>query len=652
MSDVVINNAQYALDVAHQYADYVVVLGNMNDAITSEMVCANLNGIDLFVDGTSSTESGKVVNGATIVSATKDMGSVGVVDVVVKNNKAIGSYPVNITASDVADPKNSALASAYGIVNIPEDPQVASYIANQEAKVAPMKSKVIKVEVKTKVTTVAADVTKPDVTPVAKYPLGIEPIVKSDANYPVFDLFVVHTNDVQGKVYGSENNVGYARLSTMLQVARSLTDNLLVLDAGDAGVGSPLVELTNGEVPALLLDMLGYDAIAPSTGEFLYKNLASISKFANQNSNVKVLSANMLDEDGYLPFQPYQLYDFNGFTVLVVGLSAPEASDPSNNYSYLSAAVVENAQYALDMAKQYADYIIVLGNMNDGRNGITSETVCESLNGIDLFVDGTNSQMASGTVVNGATIVNAGEDMYNVGVVDIVVKNGKAISTYPITISANDVENPANSALASAYGIVNIPEDSKVVAFLAAEEAKIAPQLEKVIANVPYTLSIKNVKKQPTSLSKFACSALTSEYGVDATIINANMFAQAIEKGDVTLGDVRSSIAYPYTTTTQKMTGAEIFEALEIGYSALPEESDNYLLTDLKVIYNKYAEAGKRVLRVKLGKNYIDKDATYTVVTNEYLSHGMGGFSMGTKIAEGNSFFNTLVNALSAKYSK
>jgi 2',3'-cyclic-nucleotide 2'-phosphodiesterase (5'-nucleotidase family) len=656
MSDSVINNAQYALDVANQYADYIVVLGNMNNSITSEMICKNLNGIDLFVDGTSSTMSGKVVNGTTIVSAQPEMGSVGVVDVVVKNNMVTGTYPLEITACDVDNPKDSALASAYGIVNIPEDPQVASYIANQTAKVnAMMPKKSVTVKIKTKVTTSTTTTTKPAMEaeePVAKYPLGIEPIVKSDADYPVFDLFVVHTNDVQGKVYGSANNVGYARLSTMLQVARSLTDNILVLDAGDAGVGSPLVELTNGEVPALLLDMLGYDAIAPSTGEFLYKDLAEISKFANQNSSLKVLSANMLDEDGYLPFQPYQLYDFNGFTVLVVGLSAPESVDPSNDYSYMSDAVVMNAQYALDMAKQYADYIIVLGNMNDGRNGITSKTISESLNGIDLFVDGTNSHMASGEVVNGTTIVNAGEDMYNVGVVDIVVKNGMAISTNPVTISASDVEDPANSALASAFGIVNIPEDSKVVKFLAAEEAKIAPQLQKVIANVPYTLSVKNIKKQPTSLSKFVSSAMTSEYGVDATIINAGMFAQEIEKGDVTLGDVRNSMAYPYTTTIQKMTGAEIYEALEIGYSVLPEESDDYILTDLKVIYNKYAEAGKRILRVKMGNEYIDKDATYTIATNEYLSHGMGGYSMGTRIGEGNSFFNTLVKALSAKYSK
>ncbi|MBK5201891.1 MAG: hypothetical protein JJE21_10255, partial [Spirochaetaceae bacterium] len=36
--------------------------------------------------------------------------------------------------------------------------------------------------------------------PAMQYPLEITPIVKSDAKYPVFDLFVVHTNDVEGKV--------------------------------------------------------------------------------------------------------------------------------------------------------------------------------------------------------------------------------------------------------------------------------------------------------------------------------------------------------------------------------------------------------------------------------------------------------------------
>jgi 2',3'-cyclic-nucleotide 2'-phosphodiesterase (5'-nucleotidase family) len=284
--------------------------------------------------------------------------------------------------------------------------------------------------------------------------------------------------------------------------------------------------------------------------------------------------------------------------------------------------------------------------MNNGRNGgVTSSFICENLNGIDLFVDGC-SDVASGTVVNGATIVSAGQDMSSVGVVDIVVKDGKAISVTPITITANDVEDPANSELASQYGIVSIPSDKEVLTFIASQEAKIESALSEVVASTKYTLRAEDAKKQPTSATKLMVKATTEETGVDATIINGGMFAKNIEAGDVTVGDISDAFAYPYTVVLKEMTGAQIYAALEAGYSQLPEENVNYTLTDLKVIYNKYAKSGSRILRVKLGTEYIDKEMTYTIATNEYLGNNLGGYDMGKTVGKGGLFSDILIKYL------
>ena len=485
-----------------------------------------------------------------------------------------------------------------------------------------------------------------EAAPEMQYPLGITPIVKSDADYPVFDLFVVHTNDVNGKVESGDFNVGYDKLSTMLKVAKSVTDNILVLDAGNVVSGSYINNLTSGETSGTLLSLLGYDAVAPSEGDYAYGSdaLLAAANFAKENTQLKVLAANVLDDELYLPFQPYQLYDYNGFTVAVVGLTAPV--EGVDGLSFMNDAVIQNAQYALDMAHQYADYIIVLGNMNNGRNGgVTSSFICENLNGIDLFVDGV-SDVASGTVVNGTTIVSAGQDMSSVGLVDIVVKDGKAISATPMTITANDVEDPANSALASAYGIVNIPSDKQVLSFIASQEAKIEGALSKVVATTPYTLRAEDAKKQPTSATKLMVKATTAETGADATIINGGMFAQNINAGEVTVGDIADAFAYPYTVVLKEMTGEQIYAAIEAGYSQLPEENVNYTLTDLKVIYNKYAKAGKRVLRVKLGSKNIDKEMTYTIATNQYLGNNLGRYDMGKTVGNGKLFSDILIDYL------
>jgi len=654
VSSAVINNAQYALDIAHQYADYVVVLGNMDGQITSKFICENLNGIDLFIDGSDSCmSSGQVVNGATIVSTNAKFNELGVVDVVVKNGKATGAYPFTITASDVNNPKHSRLASAYGITAVPEDSQVCNYIESQKAKMPAKKTVSVSVEMKMKATPKETEKTmepekamKPEkaMEPIApQYPLGIMPIVKSDANYPVFDLFVVHTSDTQGRVYGSKDNIGYARLSTMLQVARSLTSNVLVLDAGDTLAGSAIAEYSNGVAPAMLLDMLGYDAIAPASLEFKYSadTLAQAAAYAKQNSSLRVLSANILDDEKFLPFQPYQLYDYNGFVVAVVGLTAPVEDVDGINFT--DDLVLQNAQYALDMAHQYADYVIVLGNMDGNKAGISSELICQNLKGIDLFVDGSDSKIDGSKVVNGTTIVNSKENLGSVGVVDVVVKNGMAIGAYPFEITASDVTDPSNSDLASAYGIINIPEDSKVNHMLASFEEQIAPVLNTVIAKTTYTLSTSNIKKQPTSLSRLVCDALTSELGADATILQAGIFGQSIEKGDVTIADVRDAFTNDYTVCVKAVTGQEIYDALEKAYDALPAESDHYVLTDLKVVYNKYAKAGNRILRVKIGSMNIDKDATYKIVTTDMSD-------LGIKVSENDMILTYVKNAIEMKF--
>ncbi len=46
------------------------------------------------------------------------------------------------------------------------------------------------------------------------------------------DLFVVHTNDVHGRIVPADGGMGYSKLATMLKMGRALTDNILLLDAG------------------------------------------------------------------------------------------------------------------------------------------------------------------------------------------------------------------------------------------------------------------------------------------------------------------------------------------------------------------------------------------------------------------------------------
>ncbi|RFU93610.1 bifunctional metallophosphatase/5'-nucleotidase, partial [Sphaerochaeta halotolerans] len=292
------------------------------------------------------------------------------------------------------------------------------------------------------------------------YPYGVQEIVKNDDGAKVFDLFIVHTNDLNGNIYSENGGLGLARLSTALKAGRALTDNWLLLNSGNVGEIPAEAAMLAAEV----VDELGYDAYTPQAVQ-LATGIAGTKK-------ALPLSANALDANGYLVAQPYQVYNYNGFKVGVVGLVAPK---PIQGVSFTSDVILDNAQYAVDMARDYVDFIVVLSDLGS-KGDLTSEMVARNIDGIDLIVDGNGSAMAK--TVNGTLIVRADEMLRSVGGVQVSVANGKVKSVYPMILPAADVLDPAKSAIAKAYEPfaramgytlqVSVPEDPAIVSMIGA----------------------------------------------------------------------------------------------------------------------------------------------------------------------------------------
>jgi 2',3'-cyclic-nucleotide 2'-phosphodiesterase (5'-nucleotidase family) len=410
--------------------------------------------------------------------------------------------------------------------------------------------------------------------------------------------------------------------------------------------------------------MLKYDAVAPGNHDFNYgkDRLIEAAKFAEENTGIKVLSANVLDADGYLVFQPYQVYDFNGFKIAVVGLTTPDTATkthPKNvaGLSFMDDIIIQNAQAAIDIAHTMVDYVIVLGHIGldyDGASGITSDLICNNVKGIDLFIDGhSHTVLEQGMMVNGTLIVQTGSYMQNVGVVQIHVKNGKVTATYPMLIPAKDVLDPKNSEMAKAYGITDIPNDPQVDEYVGYMTAQLGDQLNRVIATIPETLQGEraDVRTKQTNLTKLITKAMTQESGADFTITNGGGIRTSIAAGNVTVGDVVKVLPFTNIITVCEIKGSEVYAALEHGYSLLPETNGAFSQTDLQVVYNRFAAPGKRIMRVLLNGKAIDKNATYKVATNDFMAAGGDGYTMfGKVLTEGSLLSDVFMNFLSANY--
>jgi len=680
-SDLIFDNAQYAVDLANDYVDYLVILSDLGSdgPITSEMVAANVDGIDLIVDGNGNAMA-KEINGALIVRADEKLKSVGAVQLSVVDGKLVGEYVMRLPAADVLDPSKSAIAAEFEpfanamgytlMVTVPEDPTMVALVGTPVVPAPPAPAVVVAAAPEPAPAPVPAPVVA--VAPVAvvpvreplEYPLGVIEVIKSDAAFDEFDLFVVHTNDVHARIVPADGGMGYSKLATMLKAGRAITDNILLLDAGDVTHGTNLANMFEGETVGVLLDMLGYDAVAPGNHDFNYgtDRLLEAADIAEKYTDIRVLSANVLDSDGYLLFQPYQVYDFNGFKVAVVGLTTPDTATKThpNNVKgvyFANDEIFEIGQVAIDMAREYVDYIIVLGHIGldpDGESGLTSDQIVSRIKGIDLFVDGhSHTTLKEGMKIGDSLIVSTGEYLKNLGVVQIHVKGNKVTATYPMLIPAADVLAPEDSKLAKEWGISAVPNDPEVDEYVGYMTAQLEGRLGEIIAYVPEKLDGEraNVRTKPTNLSRLITRAMTEESGADFTITNGGGIRASMDAGNVTIGDVINVLPFTNIITVAEITGADVYAALEHGYRMLPGENGGFSQTDLQVVYNRFAEPGKRILRVLLNGKLIDKNATYKVATNDFMAAGGDGYTMfGRVLTEGSLLSDVFIEFLKKNY--
>ena len=503
----------------------------------------------------------------------------------------------------------------------------------------------------------------------SEYPFGIEPVVKASGDDDGFQLYIGHTNDVHGRIMPEEDgSMGYAKLATLLKQARALTDDILLLDGGDTLHGTNLANMFEGQTVLEIMDMLGYDAMVPGNHDFNYgaERLEEAAAWAEDNASLRILNANITDASGALVFQPYQIYDYNGFKVCVIGLTTPDTktkSHPKNTegLDFLSDEVVASAQAAIDIANELADFVIVLGHIGvvpDGDSGLTSRIICQSIDGIDLFIDGhSHTVMDGGELVNGTLIVSTGQYLNNLGIVVVDVDaDGSARIADAFLLPATEVLDPSTGSLLKSFGITEVPNDPAVDAYVAEKQAELDSMLGAVVADIPMDLNGEraDVRTKKTNLSALVCEAMTAESGADFTIVNGGGIRASLSAGPVTLGDVNNVLPFTNIIVVCEISPADVYAALEHGYSLLPEQNGAFSQTDLKVVYSASSPAGERIKKVYIGDVLLDRndtETTYKVATNDFMAAGGDGYTMfGRVLTEGSMLNEVFCDYLSGLY--
>ncbi len=442
---------------------------------------------------------------------------------------------------------------------------------------------------------------------------------------------IIFTNDMHGHIQNDGTSFGYARIA-QLKTDMEKEGDVLLFSAGDVLQGTPYVDESNGEEAVNLMNMAGYDALAPGSHDFDWggDNLEEL----RLSADFDVLSANILRaSDSSMVFTDNKIFTLpGGAKVGVFGVSAPSTRTTVNpvaveNYQFLADnAMYDAASKQVEaLESQGCDVIVCLGHLGveDEHTGNRSYDLIDNVQGIDVFIDGlTHRQMNED--YNGTLLVNTGGLGENVGIV--TCENGQL----------------------SAELISAVYQDEATARYVAELSEDIDSMIENsvVITEVDLNGEAEDIGTGETNLADLVTDAMlwyanTNMSGTtDAAVINAGAITGSLEEGDITMEDINDLFLYTGTLTSIKVTGEQLLEVIEAGAFAMPEASPTlaqvsgvtYKVTTSNAYaigeiypgstYFSPANAGGRVQVTSVGGEPFSLGAVYTIVTTAFLADG------------------------------
>ena len=457
---------------------------------------------------------------------------------------------------------------------------------------------------------------------------------------------ILHTNDVHGSIEL------YAKVAAMKGDYEAQGAQVILADAGDYSQGTVYVSVNKGKDAVTMMNAAGYDVATIGNHEFDYG-------YAQLKSNLdsaafKVVCANVL-KDGNPVFDAYTMINKGGVQVAFVGLETPEAQTKANpaliqGLTFLAGDEMYAAvQTQVDAARTAgADIVIVLTHLgvDSSSEPNTSYDLYKKVNGIDFIIDGhSHTVMTKGP--EGEPIQSTGTALNNIGVITIdnatnkIERNelipiwhteevdGENVPVYDYTKSDATVANSAKAIIDP----IDADYDQKFA------ESAVDLNGAKAPGN----------RTEETNLGDLITDAMmwaikTKAPGVDmnnaVAITNGGGIRAAIAKGDITKKDVNTVLPFGNTLAVVYVKGSELLEALEVSTYCTPKSLGGFpQFAGMEVELNTACEydandttypgstyfGPKSINRITIktvnGKAF-DKDATYAVITNDFLAAG------------------------------
>lgn len=462
--------------------------------------------------------------------------------------------------------------------------------------------------------------------------------------YTMAKLAIVYTSDAHGHLVADDQSLGLAAVAALRDDYERQGYDVLLLDVGDVAYGNNLVNRSRGDVAISLMNEAGYDAMALGNHEFDYGQ-NKLGDYAHA-ATFPLLCANAIDATGATVVDPSKVFVLSdGRKIGVFGLVTPQTATKVNPLLVQGVTFLEGdelyacAQSQVDVLRsQQCDLVVCLGHLGERDTDAPNraQDVIAHVGGIDVFIDAHDHEQREQVVPDAegwaTLLVEAGAYLGAVGVV--TWKDQELLNT---VVSVGDYAD----------------EDKDVAQVVSYEDRKVRTELDKIVGTTPFVLEgglEGGAGVGETNLGDLVTDAMlwqaghNSDNAPDLALLDARSFAGSFAEGDMTLGDVLSTLPGLDYLCTVRVSGEQLLEALEVACSALPEASDSFpqaagmeFSVDATTSYQsgkKYegldlampAKPGARVSIAKVGDKRFDPKASYVVASSDRVCAGVGSY--------------------------
>ena len=548
------------------------------------------------------------------------------------------------------------------------------------------------------------DQTSASITVQAVNSYGFSPAAKWSKTFSAADLAnvgrrsltgiqLLQLSDFHGAIEGTSTNAGTALLTSAFAADRKVVPATFTLSSGDNIGAAPAISSEFEEMPTIeSMNLMKFDASTFGNHEH-DRNLTHVQKIIGA-SDFQWVASNYSSlyplKSGDKAAKPYTIIERGGVKIGIVGANTketPEVIFPGNlDYTDASGAkktllISGNAdgvnKAIADAKADGADLVVALihEGWSENSGGSAKGGLIDLVNQIKgaAVIFGGHSHQLYSSIKPGANVRIAPSlvaEVPNAG----VSYNRVQICMDPVTdkVLGSWVDNVTTARLST------LTPDATAAALVKKYKDQLSAKLDVKIGSVtdvfPRGGTPAVERSGETPMGDYLADLMRATAKTDFAITNGgglrDTFPAATYKVvntsykrpaagssgpyDVTLGDAISVLPFGNSIATSKISGNQLWAAMENGVSQYPSAGRFPQISGFKFTFDVSKPVGSRIITLtKLDGSAIAKDETmYTVVTNDFMLYGgdgyLGLFNPTIAKFSGQLLLDILVNGLKA----